>query len=259
MNNTAGTLTASGVHAAIGGATIVREVSFTATPGTMTAIVGINGVGKSTLLRTLTGLAAPTAGEVTCGEDNLHAMAPTRRARALAFVGQEEQPPADLTVGEVVHLGRLPHTPAWRLGGKRDQQTVTEALAQVGMAEHIDTPSHRLSGGQRRRVLIARGLAQDTPIMVLDEPTNHLDVHYQLHVLKILRDSHRTIVATVHDVDLALAHFDQVVVLHQGHMFAAGNPTDILTADVLREVFDVAAYRTTAGPSLRPHLIIDSL
>ena len=215
------------VSAGIGNTTIVHDINFTITPGTMTALVGVNGAGKSTLLRALAGITKPHHGEVTLDGESVYEIRPRRRAQLLTLVGQEE--------------------------------IVAEAIAMVGLTDVADRPCDQLSGGQRRRALLARGFAQHTDMVMLDEPTNHLDVHHQLHLLKVLRESGRTILATIHDLDLAMSHFDQVVVLYDGTMLCAGPPEEVLIPDNLRVVFDVRAYIARLPEAISPHLIIDSL
>ena len=247
------------VAAGIGKKTLLRGVSFTVKRGTMTAIVGINGVGKSTLLRALGGITKPHAGQVLVDAANVHTIKPRHRATLMTLVGQEENPPGDLTVAEMVALGRLPYLKSWQLGSSKEKDIIARSLATVGISGLADRPCDQLSGGQRRRALLARGFAQETDLVLLDEPTNHLDVHHQLHLLGVLRDSGRTIIATIHDLDLAMSYFDQVVVLHQGGMLCAGHPQDVLIPDNLRKVFDVQALIAQLPEATNPHLIIDSL
>jgi len=165
----------------------------------------------------------------------------------------------DLAVAEMVGLGRLPYLKSWQLGSSKEKDIIARSLATVGISGLADRPCDQLSGGQRRRALLARGFAQETDLVLLDEPTNHLDVHHQLHLLGVLRDSGRTIIATIHDLDLAMSYFDQVVVLHQGGMLCAGHPQDVLIPDNLRKVFDVQALIAQLPEATNPHLIIDSL
>ena len=247
------------VAAGIGKKTLLRGVSFTVKRGTMTAIVGINGVGKSTLLRALGGIAKPHAGQVLIDAANVHTIKPRHRATLMTLVGQEESPPGDLTVAEMVALGRLPYLKSWQLGSSKEKDIIARSLATVGISDLADRPCDQLSGGQRRRALLARGFAQETDLVLLDEPTNHLDVHHQLHLLGVLKNSGRTIVATIHDLDLAMSYFDQVVVLHQGGMLCAGHPQTVLIPDNLRKVFDVQALIAQLPEADNPHLIIDSL
>ena len=249
----------SKVAVGFGATTIVHDVSFNIKPSTMTAVVGINGAGKSTLLRGIAGIIRLHGGVVTLNGENIHSMRPRHRARQLTLVGQEESPPGDLTVSELVALGRLPHLKSWEIGGAKERKIVADALELVGLADYADRLCDKLSGGQRRRALLARGFAQGTEVVLLDEPTNHLDVHHQLHLLKVLRESGRTILATIHDLDLAMAHFDQVVVLHNGTMLEVGKPSEVLIPENLRDVFNVQAYHARLPYLSNQHLIIDCL
>lgn len=252
-------LEVSEVAVGFGSTTILRDVTFSIVPGSMTAMVGINGAGKSTLLRGIAGVSPLHHGDVTIDGQDIHRMRSRYRAQQLTLVGQEEALLGDLSVTEFVSLGRLPHLKPWEIGGKAEQEIVADSLALVGLTEYADRLCDQLSGGQRRRALLARGFAQGTDVVLLDEPTNHLDVHHQLHLLKVLRESGRTILATIHDLDLAMAHFDQVVVLHEGRMLQVGEPSEVLIPSNLREVFDVQAYLARLPNVSNPHLIIDSL
>ncbi|AEG83651.1 ABC transporter ATP-binding protein [Corynebacterium ulcerans] len=250
---------AAGVACGFDRTVLLRDVDFTVDSGTMTAIVGVNGVGKSTLLRVLAGIRKPHAGKVFIDDVDVHSMRSKQRAKALTFVGQEETPPGDLTVKEAVCLGRLPHTKVWQFDSKEETRLVNDALQLVGLQDRAAMECASLSGGQRRRVLFARGFAQGTDLIFLDEPTNHLDVHHQLHLLKVLRDSGRTIIATVHDLDLAMSHFDHVVVLDHGGVVASGPPESVLIPETLRKVFEVEAFITRHPGASSSHVIIDSL
>lgn len=239
------------VTCAISGRDIVHDVSFEVEGSC--AIVGVNGVGKTTLLRTVAGLRAPTSGEVYVGDRNIHSLRPKERAKVVSFVGQEESLVGDLSVTEAVSLGRLPYAKPWE-----NLVDVSDALERVGISELGDRKCGELSGGQRRLVLIARALAQDTPVVLLDEPTNHLDVRHQLDVLAILSSLGRTIVATMHDLDLALAHFDNTVVMQHGRVLAAGRSEEVLTPENIATAFGVHTFVTRIPGARSAHLIIDS-
>lgn len=240
-------LGAAGLACTIGGRTILTGVDLELPPGQLMAVVGPNGAGKSTLLRTIAGILPVRAGAVHIGGHDLRRLSARRRARMLAFVGQADPVAAELLVGEVVMLGRLPHRPPWALGSAQDREAVTAALSQVGLEGFDDRPASRLSGGELRRVSIARGLAQQTPVLLLDEPTNHLDVEQQLEVLAMVRSLGRTVLAAIHDLNLATRFSDRVVVLGNGTVVAHGPTPDVLTADLIRSVFRVDAMPMAAG------------
>ena len=251
-------LSARGLTAAVGGHPIVSGVDLDVPRGSMLALVGRNGSGKTTLIRSLIGLRPPAAGQVAIDGVDLATLSPRQRATRVAHVPQEDGPPEDLLVGEMVAMGRIPHRPPWALGAKGDAHLVMEALDLVGMAAKVDRPCQHLSGGERRRVLLARGIAQGADLLVLDEPTNHLDVHHQIQLLETVRSLGCTVIAAVHDLQLAAAHFDRVAVLHEGRVHAVGEPRDVLTPETIREVFDVDARHLLDPATGRVHLVLGS-
>lgn len=244
------------VSAAIGGHVVVAGVNLEIPAGARLALVGTNGAGKSTLLRTMAGIARPAGGEVWLGAQRLGELRPRERARQVCFVGQEEMPPAELLVGEMVALGRIPHRPPWAVDGRGERPHVLGALAAVGLADYVDRPCDQLSGGERRRAMIARGLAQGCPVLILDEPTNHLDIAWQLRLLDLLGRQRATVITAVHDIDLVLRHFDLVAVLHAGRIWAFGPPVDVLDTQLLAEAFGVGAKQIKHPDTDQPHLLI---
>ncbi len=245
-----------GLACEIGGRTIVSGVDLDVPRGAMVALVGPNGSGKSTLIRSLVGLRPSAAGWVHVDGTDLSALTARQRATRLAHVGQEEGPPEDLLVGEMVAMGRIPHRPPWGFDQSAERPIVMEALEMVGMAEHVDRPCQHLSGGERRRVMLARGIAQGSELLVLDEPTNHLDIHHQIQLMETIRGLGRTVLAAVHDLPLAAAHFDRVAVLHEGGVLAVGEPAEVLDTETLRTVFDVQATHLTDPATGRVHLVL---
>ncbi len=252
-------LCAQDLACGIGHRTIVSGVTFQCEPGSMTAIVGVNGVGKSTLMRVLAGIRRPVTGQVKVGSDDVSSLSPRQRAQRLAFVAQEETIPDELTLAEMVALGRLPHQAPWRRGGRKERAIVIESLAAVGLTNLAHRSCNHLSGGERRRALLAKGLAQGTELLLLDEPTNHLDVHHQIHLLKTMRNTGRTIVATIHDLDLAMGWFDQVVILAAGEVLAVGAPATTMTPRHLEEAFKVRSRQIAQSDNRPQHLVIDGL
>ncbi|GAA1287360.1 ABC transporter ATP-binding protein [Saccharothrix xinjiangensis] len=244
-----------GVRCEVAGRTVVSDVDLDVPPGRMLALVGTNGSGKSTLIRALAGLRVPAAGLVTVDGEDLHAFSARRRARTIAYVGQEEAPPEDLLVGELVALGRVPHRPPWAFG--RAERAITlEALEAVGLAHAVDRRCDRLSGGERRRVMLARALAQECGLVLLDEPTNHLDIGHQTRLLETLRGLGRTVVAAMHDLPLAAAYFDRVAVLHRGALRTVDTASTALAPTTVEEVFAVAAARLTDARTGHEHLVL---
>ncbi|MCM6773262.1 ABC transporter ATP-binding protein [Nocardia sp. CDC159] len=236
--------------------TVLREVSFAIRAGETVGIVGPNGSGKTTLVRTLAGLARPRAGRVLVNGQALHGLSPRRRARLVALVGQDEQPPADLRAGEVVALGLTPYLPPWGPGSPRERQAIENALRAVDLDGFAERPVDRMSGGERQRVLLARALVQDTPLLLLDEPTNHLDVTHRLALLELVRELDRTAVLALHDLALADRYCDRVMVVHNGTAGPLGPPEIALDPVVLAEVFQVRAARVRHPGTGQIHLLL---
>ena len=241
---------------ALGKYPILNGVDLEVPEGEMMALVGPNGTGKSTLLRTLAGLLPIPSGRVLVAGRDLVKLSPLERARTLAMVGQQEEPPADLRVAEVVALGLLPHRPPWSGGGRKERNAVAEALEQVSMTAYANRGFHQLSGGEQRRVLLARGLAQRTELLLLDEPTNHLDIRHQHALLRMVRGLGRTVIAAIHDLDLAATYFDHIVVLNDGGVAADGKPSEVLTPELVGDVFGMAASMVTDPATGEPRLLL---
>jgi iron complex transport system ATP-binding protein len=234
-----------GLACAIDRRPIVSGIEFDVEPGSFVAVVGPNGCGKSTMLRTIAGVLPKQGGDVLLDGRPAESMKPPQRARRLALVGQHDAPSDDQLVEEVVTLGRLPHRSPWSLGNRRDREAVRDALAQVGLRGFERRQFARLSGGEQRRVLIARGLAQQTDLLLLDEPTNHLDIGHQHNLLAQVRETGHTVVAALHDLNLATSYADEVVVLARGRMIARGATRDVLSSDLIQEVFEVRSSAVT--------------
>ncbi|AKK02935.1 ABC transporter ATP-binding protein [Corynebacterium epidermidicanis] len=252
-------LSVKNLSCGIGRTTILRDITFALEPGQSCAIVGVNGVGKSTLLRALAGLREPLSGQVLIDGTDVRSLAPKQRARLVSYVGQEEQLSPDMRVGEALALGRLPYAKPWELHTRSSRVLVRSALEQVGLPGVHDRNVSDLSGGQRRLALLARALVQDTPVIILDEPTNHLDVNHQHMLLDVVLGANKTVVATMHDLDLALARFDHVVLLANGGIVATGAGREVLTAARLTQYFGVHGVVVTPPDCQHPHLVIDSV
>ncbi|MDT9689279.1 ABC transporter ATP-binding protein [Streptomyces sp. P9(2023)] len=221
--------------------TRLHGVDLTARPGETVGLVGPNGSGKTTLLRCVYGTLAPTAGRILLDGDDLAALGPKARARRIATVPQDGSTEFELTVHELVALGRSPHKRFWEGDTAADRTRAEAALARVGIAELADRPYPTLSGGERQRALVARALVQDPALLVLDEPTNHLDIRYQLEVLSLVRHLGTTNLLALHDLNLAAAYCDRLYVLERGRVIAEGAPAEVLTPALLRAVYGVEA------------------
>ena len=240
------------VSAAYGDRTVLTDVDLVVRPGDWIGVVGPNGAGKSTLLRLLTGLLAPTAGEIQVAGDRLAGMDRDEIARRIAVVPQPSSLPFSASVEAVVALGRLPHED--RLRGLRpaDRAAVASAIDRVGLGRLIGRDVRELSLGERQLVLLAVAIAQAAPIVVLDEPTVHLDIRHQIEVMELLADLNdrdgRTIVTVLHDLHLAARRIPRIVVVAGGGIAADGPPAAALDADRIREVFGVDPAVLPDGP-----------
>ncbi|GAA3877298.1 ABC transporter ATP-binding protein [Leifsonia kafniensis] len=241
----------------VDGRALIDGVDCTAPAGTLTALVGPNGAGKSTLLRILAGIDRPDQGSVTQAGTDLFRMPRRERARRIALVEQDASTELALSVTAVVALGRTPHHSLWSHDSALDASIVNSALDRVGMSEYAEREITSLSGGERQRVQLARALAQEPELLILDEPTNHLDIQAQLATLELLGGlaTHgMAVLAALHDLGLAAASSDRVIVLSAGRVVAAGETRAVLTAELIREVFNVDAVLIENPLTGRPML-----
>jgi len=234
------TLEARDVVWEAGGTRVLDGVTLRAQPGRVLGLLGPNGSGKSSLLRCLAGLRRPTRGAVLLDGRELRAWSRRAVARRVALLAQEAATELDLSVADVVALGRLPHRGP--LGGESpaDRAAVAHALALVGLDGWERRRWHTLSGGERQRVQLARALAQEPRELLLDEPTNHLDVRQALELLELVRGLGRTAVVALHDLQLAARYCDALAVLRAGRIVAAGPTAAVLTAGLVADVYGVA-------------------
>ncbi|GAB4582040.1 MAG: ABC transporter ATP-binding protein [Anaerolineales bacterium] len=232
--------------------TIIHQLSTTIVSGEVTALVGPNGCGKSTLLRGLARLLRPKAGDILLDGKAIHQMPTKELAKQLGILPQNPTAPEGLTVYELVAQGRYPHQGFFQQWTREDEAITREAIAITNMVEFADRPLDTLSGGQRQRAWIAMSLAQKTPILLLDEPTTYLDIGYQLEVMELIeklnRERQMTILLVLHDLNQAARFSDRMIVLKAGQIVADGPPAEVLTTELLAEVFHV-----TANIILDPH------
>ncbi|MGP3966319.1 ABC transporter ATP-binding protein [Streptomyces sp. 6N223] len=240
------------VAVALGGTRIVHGATFSVEPGQVAGLVGPNGSGKSTLLRSLYRVVRPEAGTVGIGGKDVWQLPPRVVARQVAVMTQETTADFDLDVLDVVLLGRLPHHRGFGGDSALDLELADRALARVGATGLAGRLFAGLSGGEKQRVLLARALVQDSRVLVLDEPTNHLDVSFQLELMRIIGELGLTTLAALHDLNLAAAHCDVVAVMNQGRIITHGPPQEVLTPELIGEVFGVRAHRLSHPATGRP-------
>lgn len=254
-------LSAEAITLAYGDRTVVERLNLEIAPGRITAIVGANGCGKSTLLRALARLIAPREGQVVLDGKALHQRHSKEIARTLGLLPQSPIAPEGIAVADLVGRGRHPHQRLLARWSARDYDAVAAALAATGTEDLADRSIDELSGGQRQRVWIAMALAQETDILLLDEPTTFLDVAHQIDVLDLLTDLNRdrgtTIVMVLHDLNLAARYADELVAVREGRVHAIGDPAQVVTADLVREVFGLES-RVIADPVSGKPLVLPS-
>lgn len=238
-----------------GGRLVVDGISLSPRQGETVGLLGPNGSGKSSLLRLLSGAVQPTSGVITLDDTALGGLSRREVARAIATITQHADTVVDITVRDIVALGRIPHRGV--LGGDRasDAEAVSDALERTGLTDKADEFWHRLSGGERQRVHIARALAQRPRELLLDEPTNHLDIRYQLELLQLVTDLPVTTVVALHDLNLAAMFCDTVLVLKDGRAVEAGPPAEVLTSRLIAEVYGVEAAVRIDADSNRPLVV----
>jgi iron complex transport system ATP-binding protein len=251
-----GGLVLRGVTAGYGAAPVVHDVDLRVAPGEVVGLVGPNGSGKTTLVRAASRALKPTAGTIVARGRDLATLTAREAARLVAVVPQDVQPAFSYTVLELVLMGRTPYLSAWGGGGPEDWERARAAMAATRVRHLSDRPAEELSGGERRRVVLAQALAQAAPVLILDEPTTHLDVRHVLDLLGIVRGlaarDGTAVLAILHDLNLASSACDRLLVLDRGAVVAEGPPDRVVTPTLLRTVYGVEADVVTDDLSGRP-------
>ena len=253
-------LEARGVAFAYGRRRVLDGVTVGIAPGELVGVIGPNGGGKTTLVRLLSGVLTPSAGEVLLGGAPLARLVRRDVARRLAVVPQDPVLELPFTALEVVLMGRAPHLPALGFAGDRDVAIARTAMAGLDVGDVEDRSLDRLSGGERQRVLLARALAQEPEVLLLDEPTTHLDLRHQAGIYDVVealrRERGTGVLCVLHDLNLAAAYCDRLVLLAGGRVVREGRPHDVLTVEVLRAAYGaevhVGVNRLTGDPLVVP-------
>ncbi|MFC6012017.1 ABC transporter ATP-binding protein [Nocardia lasii] len=259
MTSPAHRIAADAVSLGYGERVIVDELSLDIAPGVVTTVIGPNGCGKSTLLKSLGRLLRPRAGQVVLDGKAISSMKTKDVAKVVGMLPQTPVAPEGLTVADLVARGRHPHQSWMRQWSADDEVEVAAALAQTGIADLAERTLDELSGGQRQRAWISMALAQGTDILLLDEPTTYLDLAHSLEVLDLVDRLHhdygRTVVMVLHDLNLAIRYSDELVVMSAGRIVARGKPGEIISAELLAEVFGLDATVLTDPVSGRPMIV----
>ncbi|WP_158734953.1 ABC transporter ATP-binding protein [Alteribacillus sp. YIM 98480] len=226
--------------------TILKNMNIEVPEGMITSIIGPNGCGKSTVLKTMSRILKPEQGAIYLNGKSIHEMKTKEVAKEMAILAQTPDIPQTLTVSQLAAFGRYPHRRGTGRLTTRDKEAVAQALDDTGMSEYKDRPLEALSGGQRQRAWISMALAQETDVLLLDEPTTYLDMAHQLEILELLQDLNekekRTIVMVIHDLNHAARFSDHLIAMKAGKVQDIGSPSEVISKPVLRRVFGIDAY-----------------
>jgi iron complex transport system ATP-binding protein len=237
---------------------VLHDVSLGVPTGEFTVIIGPNACGKSTLLKSLARMLPLKAGRIVLDGTDIRGFRPKELARHIGLLPQNPHAPDGITAFDLVARGRYPHQSLLRQWSQADEEAVWEALEDARVAELAERTLDALSGGQRQRVWIAMALAQQTPILLLDEPTTYLDIAHQIEVLDLawtLYRQGRTVVAVLHDLDLAFRYATHLVVMSEGRILAEGKPTQVVTSELIEQAFGLANTIITDPISATPLVI----
>lgn len=239
-------LTAKILEIGYGGKSLTYPLNLSLDRGTMTALVGANGCGKSTLIRTLSALQKPIKGKVLIKNDNVASLSGNRRARLISHVLTDSQYLRSIRVRDLVAMGRYPYTNFLGSLTPKDAEVVEQAMLQVNIAHKADQPLYTLSDGERQRTMIAKALAQDTPLIFLDEPTSFLDMRNKIDILCLLHslaaDRGKSILLSTHDIDIALQVADSIWLMEAGKRIIVGTPDELIENGKIAESFHSSAF-----------------
>ena len=224
---------------------VIENINLSFEKGKIYSIIGPNGCGKTTLMRAISRNRKPSSGQVLLHGENIFQMNTKRVARHIAMLSQHNVTPGDITVRALVSYGRYAHKDWWRGQTGEDQSTVDWALSRTGMTDYSNRKINALSGGELQRAWIAMSIAQKPEILLLDEPTTYLDISHQLEIMELIsklnREENITIIMVLHDINHAARYSDELVVIHESHVYRQGDPWSLLRSNVLRDVFRVEA------------------
>lgn len=220
---------------------ILKDINIQVDNKEFIGIIGPNGSGKSTLLKCIYRVLKPSEGIVRLDNINIKNISVKESSKKLAVLSQHNNYNFDFTVKDIVLMGRSPHKKFMESDNKEDYDIVNKALGEVGMLEFKKRSFQSLSGGEQQRVILARALAQQPKCLILDEPTNHLDIKYQLQLMRIVKSLNIEVIAAIHDLNIAAMYCDKIYVLKDGKIIKQGNPKEVLTRELIKDVYEVDA------------------
>ena len=232
---------AEDIEFSIGSNDILKGVCIKVDKNEFVGIIGPNGSGKSTLLKCIYRILKPNNGCIMIDNKYLDDISIKESAKKMAVVSQHNYYNFDFSVEEVVLMGRSPHKKRLERDNAKDYEIIKDSLQKVGMLDFRKRSFSTLSGGEQQRVILARALAQQTKYLILDEPTNHLDIKYQIQLLNIVKESNLTVIAAIHDLNIAAMYCDKLCVIKNGEVISFGTPREVLTKEFIKDVYEVDA------------------
>ena len=230
---------AKNIKKSIGNKEILQQINLDVKNKEFLGIIGPNGSGKSTFLKCVYRILKPTSGEIFFNGKNIDELSFRQTALDLAVVAQHNFYSFDFNVLDVVLMGRSPHKKILERDNKKDYDIAYKSLEIVGLKDFAERSFTTLSGGEQQRVILARALTQETESLILDEPTNHLDIKYQLQIMDIVKSLNLTVIAAIHDLNIAAMYCDRLVALKDGQIVGAGKPKDLLTEKFIKDLYEV--------------------
>lgn len=224
---------------------ILHNINFEVQQNQMLGIVGANGAGKSSLLRCLYRVYQPECGSVSLLGENIWQIAPQQFAQKVAVVLQESPAEFSLTVKQIIEMGRTPYHQLFSGNSAADTKIIAQVIEQLSLQSLIERPFSQLSGGEKQRVYLARALVQQPTVLILDEPTNHLDIRHQLEIMQLIAELGITVIITLHDLNIASAYCDQILLLHEGAVLAHDCVDKVLTPEIIQQAYGVDCHITT--------------
>lgn len=223
------------------------------------SILGPNGSGKTTLLKAIARLHEPSSGCISIGNIDIKTMKSKTIARLIAVVPQYTSIEFDFSVYDIVMMGRAPYITRFSDALNSDKEAVKKAMEGTNTWEFKDKSINALSGGERQRVIVARAIAQETGIILLDEPISHLDIHHQIDILNNIRvmnrEAGRTIIAVLHDLNIAAAYSDNIILMHEGKIHSVGTPEEVLTCEAIQEIYGLKVHIINDTDNNRPYIV----
>ncbi|MGL4252536.1 MAG: ABC transporter ATP-binding protein [Fusobacteriaceae bacterium] len=221
---------------------ILDRINLSIHKGKFVGLIGANGCGKSTLLKNIYSNLKPKGAKILLEGQNIDTIERRSLAKKMSVLAQSQQIDFDFTVENIVDMGRYSHNTLFSQDKNQNREIVKKSLTDVGMLDMKDKSFSTLSGGEKQRVLIARAFAQETDFLILDEPTNHLDIKYQIQIMDIIKSQKKTVLAVIHDMNMASSYCDHIIALKDGKIVAEGSPSQIFTSENIENIFGIKSH-----------------